>query len=63
MKNSTQVWPSSGWQIIQGNDSVGVNATVNVNVTSGDSIYFVVNQNGNYGFDATVWNPVITYIK
>ncbi|MDF9845253.1 MULTISPECIES: RHS repeat domain-containing protein [unclassified Paenibacillus] len=63
MKNSTQIWPSSGWQIIQGNDPVGVNAVANVNVTSGDSLYFVINQNGNYGFDATVWNPEITYIE
>ncbi|MNE75807.1 hypothetical protein D3C80_1719990 [compost metagenome] len=63
MKNSTQIWPSSGWQTIQGDDAVGINAIVSVNVTSGDSVYFVVNQNGNYGFDATVWNPVITYIK
>ncbi|KWX77769.1 RHS repeat protein [Paenibacillus jilunlii] len=63
MKNNTQVWPASGWQNISGNDSVGVTPTVNVNVTIGDTLYFIVNQNGNNGYDATTWNPVITYIE
>ncbi|WP_039834492.1 hypothetical protein, partial [Paenibacillus sonchi] len=56
-------WPASGWQNINGDDSVGITPTVNVNVAIGDSLYFIVNQNGNYGYDGTTWNPAITYIE
>jgi YD repeat-containing protein len=63
MKNSTQIWPSTGWQSIQGNDSIGVSTDVNVNVVKGEAIYFIVNQNGSKGYDGTVWNPSITYIE
>ncbi|MEK4043350.1 hypothetical protein NSU18_06770 [Paenibacillus sp. FSL H8-0048] len=62
MKNNTQVWPSNGWQSIQGDDPIGVTANLNINVTKGDFIYFIVNQNGNQGYDATKWNPSINYI-
>ncbi|WP_405111595.1 hypothetical protein MHH28_02995 [Paenibacillus sp. FSL K6-1217] len=61
MKNSTQIWPSTGWQSINRDDSIGVTTNLNINVTKGDSIYFIVNQNGNYGYDATKWNPSIIY--
>ncbi|NOU79303.1 hypothetical protein GC101_10460 [Paenibacillus sp. LMG 31459] len=62
MKNNTQVWPSVGWQSIQNNDAIGLTTDLNITVTTGDSIYFILNQNGNYGYDATRWNPSITYI-
>ncbi|MBW4084561.1 RHS repeat domain-containing protein [Paenibacillus sp. S150] len=61
MKNNTQVWPSTGWKTIQGDDAIGLNVLVNINVTLGDSIYFIVNQNSDYGYDGTVCNPEITY--
>ncbi|MFF2912522.1 RHS repeat domain-containing protein [Paenibacillus sp. NPDC057934] len=63
MKNNTQIWPASGWQTIQGKDAIGVTLNLNVNVNKGDSIYFIVNQNGHIGSDATKWNPVISYIE
>jgi hypothetical protein len=61
MKNNTQVWPASGWKSIQGDDATGVGINLNLNVTMGDSIYFIVNENGNQGYDGTSWNPAVSY--
>ncbi|WP_426448472.1 hypothetical protein ACP26L_28285 [Paenibacillus sp. S-38] len=63
MKNQSQIWPASGWKTIEGNDATGFDLNLNVNVVTGDSIYFILNQNGNNGYDATRWNPSISYIK
>jgi len=62
MKNNTPVWPATGWKSIQGDDATGIEINLNLNVTMGDSIYFIVNQNGSTEYDATSWNPEITYI-
>ncbi len=61
MKNSTQIWPASGWQAIAYNDSTGVSVNVTTNVSVGDAIYFVMNKNGTNGNDTTHWDPVISY--
>ncbi|GIO86402.1 hypothetical protein J25TS5_33340 [Paenibacillus faecis] len=61
MKNNQQIWPASGWQLIQGGDPVGVNHDIWLNVSAEDTIYFVLNQNLNNGFDATRWDPTIDY--
>lgn len=61
MKNSTQVWPESGWQYIGGNDTAGVNHDFTLDVTTNDMIYFVVNKNQTNYSDGTYWNPMITY--
>lgn len=34
---------------------------LNLNVMTGDSIYFVLNQNGHVGSDATSWDPSIAF--
>lgn len=49
--------------MIQGNDAKGINLNLDENVSAGDAIYFVVNQNGNIGSDATQWNPFISYVE
>lgn len=61
MRNSTQVWPESGWQLIGGSDTTGVTHDIIVDVTEDDMIYFVLNQNSNNYNDGTYWNPYITY--
>lgn len=61
LKNSTQVWPATGWQDIAYNDSVGYDVNVPVTVAEGDEIRFVVNRNGNISNDSTYWNPLVNY--
>ncbi|GGG86316.1 RHS repeat domain-containing protein [Paenibacillus radicis (ex Gao et al. 2016)] len=61
MKNNVKMWPESDWQLIEGNDGIGVSHNINLNVAEGDSIYFILNQNGDISYDATIWNPIITF--
>ncbi|MBW4081740.1 hypothetical protein [Paenibacillus sp. S150] len=63
MKNQEQLWPASGWQSIQYNDSTGYELNVTTSVSSGDSIYFIVNKNVTTYADTTAWDPVITYVN
>ena len=60
LKNSSNIWPASGWQTISAGGSVSFpQQTVTVN--AGDALYFIVNRNGNASFDTTQWEPVIEY--
>lgn len=59
MKNTTQIWPSSGWQYIAGNDTTGVTNDVTVSLAANDMVYFIVNKNGNNTSDETTWIPSI----
>lgn len=61
LKNSTQIWPASGWQLIGAADAAGVQHQISATVAANDMIYFVVNRNGNNSCDGTLWNPVIEY--
>ncbi|QGQ94457.1 hypothetical protein EHS13_05840 [Paenibacillus psychroresistens] len=61
LKNGTQIWPAIGWQAIAYNDATGYSVSVNTSVATNDAIYFIVNQNGGNGNDATAWDPLITY--
>jgi hypothetical protein len=61
MKNGTQVWPASGYQFIAHDDLSGVYHDVSITVAAGDNIYFLLNKNGNNGYDTTIWSPDITY--
>ncbi|WP_158630159.1 S8 family serine peptidase [Cohnella sp. AR92] len=61
MKNSTQIWPASGWQYIAYNNNSGINVNVKTTVAAGDAIYFIVDKNANNSNDSTKWNPVISY--
>jgi hypothetical protein len=59
LKNTTQIWPTSGWQSI----SAGGRLTftpLSVSVSTGDVIRFVVNRNGNTYFDTTTWEPIVS---
>jgi hypothetical protein len=61
LKNSEQLWPASGWQKVEGNDTRGVSHSVTIDVNEGDVIYFELNQNGNNYADETYWNPTVSY--
>ncbi|MDG0794290.1 hypothetical protein OMP38_28220 [Cohnella ginsengisoli] len=61
MKNSTPLWPSSGWQTIGATDRLGVQFGVIANVAAGDYVYIVVNKNGTDSHDTTVLDAMITY--
>ncbi|MEE0200282.1 MAG: right-handed parallel beta-helix repeat-containing protein [Muricomes sp.] len=61
IKNSTQVWPESGWQYISGDNVTGINHNFIIDVVADDMIYFVLNKNQNNYSDGTYWNPMITY--
>jgi hypothetical protein len=58
--NDKQVWPASGWQS-SANATVSVPVDFSVNVAAGDKLAFLVNMNGNIGFDTTAFDPTITY--
>ncbi|MFN2926967.1 hypothetical protein ACKX2L_08555 [Lachnospiraceae bacterium YH-ros2228] len=61
LKNADQIWPASGWQTIDGNDTNGVAYDLNCSVKKGDVVYFELNQNGNNFADETYWNPTLIY--
>lgn len=61
VKNSTQVWPNSNWQLINGSDTTGVTHDVTVDVVKDEMIYFIVNKNSTAYNDGSYWNPLITY--
>lgn len=60
VKNSSNIWPISDWQIIAQGSSV-VFPPMLLSVTKGDKLQFVVTRNSNAAFDTTNWNPVIVY--
>ncbi|GGD50094.1 LamG-like jellyroll fold domain-containing protein [Paenibacillus nasutitermitis] len=61
VKNSSQVWPASGWQFIGATDKTGYNFDKTVNIAQGDTIHFILNKNGDNYNDLTNWNPKIEY--
>jgi plastocyanin len=61
LRNTTQLWPASGWQLIAGSDTTGVTHSLTITVAAGDNIRFVVNRNVSTASDETNWNPTIQY--
>lgn len=61
LKDTTQVWPGSGWQLIGGSDATGISHNFTVDVKKDEMLYFVLNKNGTNYSDGTYWNPLITY--
>ncbi|MCR8843755.1 hypothetical protein NQ117_08650 [Paenibacillus sp. SC116] len=62
MKNSNQIWPATDWQVIEHDDTQGVNVSVTTEVAKGDALYFIVNQNKTIDYDGTYWDPTISYV-
>ncbi|MBB6670813.1 GH36 C-terminal domain-containing protein [Cohnella nanjingensis] len=60
-KNGTVLWSKT----IAFNDSTGYNTNADLSsvaVAAGDAIYFIVNNNGEYTYDETDWDPTIAYV-
>lgn len=61
-KNGSVIWGGTSGTTIAATDSVGVDANVSgISVVTGDKIRFEVNNNGDYQYDSTAWNPTIQY--
>ncbi|MCX7424521.1 MAG: hypothetical protein NTW96_02630 [Planctomycetia bacterium] len=58
--NGKQVWPASGVQYVS-NGTVKAPVEFSLDVAAGDKLAFVVNMNGNYGWDTTAFDPTIKY--
>jgi hypothetical protein len=58
--NGKQVWPAKGWQYVA-NATVSVPFDLRLAVAAGDQLVFLVNMNGNIGWDTTAFDPAITY--
>jgi len=59
--NGTTLWTRT----VAYNDSIGYTtdeALGDVTVATGDTIDFIVDDNGTYGYDRTGWDPTITFI-
>ncbi|WP_176560068.1 S8 family serine peptidase [Brevibacillus dissolubilis] len=62
MKNGTQIWPNTGWQYIDYDDTTGLPHDIQVPVNAGDTIHFVMNQGAqNNWCDRAIWDPKISY--
>jgi hypothetical protein len=58
-KNGTTIYAA---HTIGANDTTGISTNVSsVAVSAGDVIRFVINNNGEWGYDATNWDPTISY--
>ncbi|MFA5794468.1 MAG: fibronectin type III domain-containing protein [Candidatus Brocadiia bacterium] len=57
--NTNPLWS----QAVVFNDNVGYNYVLNTVVSSGDAVYFRVNQNANNSYDSTTFNPVVRLRK
>lgn len=57
--NDQVIW---GPKTIAGTDTEGIDADVSgVSVSAGDVIRFVIANNGDWAYDATAWDPDVTY--
>jgi hypothetical protein len=55
-----QVWPASGWQYAA-NSTESHAVEFAADVAAGDKLVFLVNANGNIGFDTTAFDPTLDY--
>ena len=58
LQNNTALWQ----RYLEASNTTGIIfPEMNINVSTGDTIYFVVEQNGDIYFDGTYWSPIISY--
>jgi RHS repeat-associated protein len=61
LKNGTQIWPASGWQLLNHGGSLAFPA-LTLNVSSGDQLHFVLAQiGGSNQCDSTTWDPQVDF--
>ena len=58
--NDKPVWPANDWQA-SANATVSTPVDFSVDVAAGDKLAFLVNMNGNFGYDTTAFDPTIKY--
>ena len=58
LHNGKPVWPAGGSELVA-DASVKAAVDFRVNVAAGDKLAFVVNMNGNFGYDTTAFDPTI----
>ena len=58
--NGKQVWPATGVQHVA-NATVKAPVDFQANVAAGDKLAFIVNMNGNIGWDTTAFDPTLQY--
>jgi RHS repeat-associated protein len=61
LKNGTQIWPASGWQMLSHGDSFTF-PPLSISVASGDQLHFVLAHLSNNLCDSTTWDPTITLV-
>jgi hypothetical protein len=59
-RNGKPIWPAAGWRYVP-NAMATVPLELGVDVAVGDKLAFLVNMNGNIGWDTTALDPTITY--
>jgi hypothetical protein len=61
-RNSTQIWPDSGWgEVLPDYDQTINYAISNLHISAGDKIRFIVKQNGENRADPILWDPIVVY--
>jgi hypothetical protein len=62
LKNGTQLWPATGWQVIPNGGTFSFPA-VTTSVQAADQIHFVVAHVGSFVFcDSTFWDQLVTFM-
>lgn len=60
VKNTTQIWPASGWQNVPNGGSYSF-PSFTTSVAAGDNLRFIVDKSGPNNYcDSTTWNQVVT---
>ena len=59
-KDAATIW---GPTTVAWNDAIGASQDLYLQINAGEAIYFIVNRNGDNGYDGTAWDPVITLDK
>ena len=59
-KGTSDIW---GSYTISAGDTTGLNHNFSVSVTTGDTINFILADNGEPNFDTTYWDPNICYTR
>ncbi|NJD01269.1 MAG: DNRLRE domain-containing protein [Ruminiclostridium sp.] len=60
LKNSSNVWPASGWQYIAGTDTTGKSINETISVNQGDVIYLIANKYSTPDWDNVVFKVDMT---
>lgn len=60
-RNTTQIWPATGWAAIGPSNTAGVSHELSLTVAAGDRIRFVVNAGATKAFDTVHWDPLVQY--